>query len=453
MGTLYVDVNGAAANSGSTDSNTPTLTGTSNLVSVVGTTVTLPAGTDLTLVNATAGSASQDSINLAAATNTNQKIFWITGKAGSGGATPTVTVSVAPTGTFPATSWVIGGRHVLTNASIEATVVAGDVVIFNNTPAAQAASMWTFRNAGTQAAGYCKIKGASGVRPVLNTTNTSVCVADGANAMCWVENLELDQDGASGNVLTFTGAGSVVYNVKVSDGGAVGLAITGNNERAIACEVTGVLTTGILIASTNTVFGCYIHDVGGDGIGSASTAPTVVIANNIIDTCAGRGINFSGNASTPANFIFISGNTIYGCGNSGLELQDAELTMTLINNIFQDNGDAAGEFNVEGAGNLDINGSFHAFNDFFKASNNLSNIAANGQVAGSEITTDPLLASPAAADFRLQPGSPAENFGYPGLLLGGSTGGTGFRDLGALPAKKFPVVRAGLQSLDGGLAA
>jgi parallel beta-helix repeat protein len=453
MGTLYIDTAGAATNSGSTDSNTPTLTGTSNLVSVVGTTVTLPAGTDLTNVNATAGSATQDSINLAAATNTNQKIFWITGKAGSGGATPTVTVSVAPTGTFPSTSWVIGGRHVLTNASIEATVVAGDTVIFNNSPAAQAATMWTFRNAGAAATGYVKIVGKTGVRPVLTTSNTSVGLIDGGNAMCWVENLEIAQQGASGNAMTMSGSGAVIYNVKVTDGGATGISLSANNQRVIRCEVTGVLANGILTGATSIIFGNYVHACGTDGISNASATPTVVIANNLVTNNGARGIKFTGAASTPVNFIAVIGNTIYGNADSGLELQDADLTTTLINNIFQDNGAGAGQFNVEGTGNLDINGSFHAWNCFFKASNNLSNITANGQVSGSEVTTDPLMVLPASADFRLKPGSPSENIGYPGQILGLTTGGLGYRDLGALPAKKFPVPPMGLQSLDGGLSA
>jgi len=58
-----------------------------NGASVSGTTVTLPAGTDLSAVVTTLG-ATQSAIHLADAPNANQKIFKITGKAGSGGATP-----------------------------------------------------------------------------------------------------------------------------------------------------------------------------------------------------------------------------------------------------------------------------------------------------------------------------------------------------------------------------
>jgi len=75
MGTIYVDTGGAATNSGSTDQNTANLSGTGD-ATVSGSVVQLTAGTDLSGVVTTAG-ATQSSIYLAQATNTNQKIFWI----------------------------------------------------------------------------------------------------------------------------------------------------------------------------------------------------------------------------------------------------------------------------------------------------------------------------------------------------------------------------------------
>jgi hypothetical protein len=417
MGTLYIDTGGSATNSGSTDSNSRTIGGTNATYTSGTATITLPAGTDLTNVNATAGSATQDTIYLSTATNTNQKIFWIIGKAGSGGATPTVTTSINVTGTGTNDSWSIGGRHVLTNATIEGALRAGDTVTFNNSPAAQAATVWTFRNAGDTTSGFAKIKGAAGVRPVLTANSTNITIADGGLAMCWIENLEIAKSGASGNAITVSGGGNVIYNVKVSSSSAVGIQSTSTGGRIIGCEVTGTTTQGIN-TGVSIVYGNYVHDCTTDGIACPSTNATIAIVGNIVDTCGGRGIYIAGGPAAVSNYSLVLGNTVYGCGNSGIEVTDAESSVTLFNNIFQDNGDAAGEFNAEWAAGAAEFPSFHAYNIFSKSSNNLSGLTANAQVSGTESTADPLLFNPASADFRLKPGSPGKGTAFPGTFLG-----------------------------------
>lgn len=429
MGKLYVDTGGAATNSGSSDSNTPDLSGTSDAV-VTGSTVQLTIGTDLSAVDAVAGSATQASIYIADATNSNQKIFWITGK---NDGLDQVTVSVAPTG-VTASNWAIGGRHLWTPASIEAALRAGDILQFNNSPASRTAAFLTQRASGDTTSGYVKYIGKTGTRPVLTITNTTQVFTSGALTLGWVENFELAQQGASGIAANVGASGGVFYNVKISDAGAQGWFTNNSANRIIGCEISGTGAEAISLTSQQHVhIGNYVHDITGDGILYASTANTSLIArNNIVDTCTGRGIYINVADSANTSFKMVSGNTVYGCGNSGLEVVDADSNVILINNIFSENGNAAGEYNVEWvAGNADFTG-FHAWNVFFHSSgagSNVSGLTIGGHVASSELITDPLFTNATGGDFSIGSTSPAKAVGYPGVFLGGSTG---YLDIGAV---------------------
>ena len=269
------------------------------------------------------------------------------------------------------------------------------------------------------------MRGKTGVRPVINNTSTTQCIEMGAFVLWWFENLELDQDGASGNVITnnTNANGSVFYNIKISDGGGAGTSGGATGQSISACEITGVVGDALsALAASSIAFGNYIHDTSADGIEITSAGPAViVISRNILDTCAGKGINFSGATTTPSHRLFIDGNTIYGCGDSGLEVTDADSQMMLINNIFSENGNAAGEYNVEWvAGTAEAN-SFHGWNVFYHSGGgggaNLSGLTVNAQVASSEFTTDPAFTDAAGGDFSISSTSPAKASGFPGQFL------------------------------------
>ncbi len=431
MGTLYIDTGGSATNSGSSDGNSSDVNGTTAVA--VGAVVTLGVAPNLSGLIKTPG-PTQSSIYITGATNTNRKIFWVidfddTAK--------TVTLDVAPTGSL--STWWIGGRHLLTIAAIEGALRAGDTAIFNNSPASASAALWTFRTAGDSTSGPAKIKGKVGTRPVLTNTSTGTCVSYNTLFNVWVENLELAQNGASGNVVNMAATNETLYNVKISDGGAIGAApATTAFSRIIGCEITGVLTDGITASVNGAFIGNYIHDVPGDGIEISSTSPTSVVLNNVIDTCAARGIYFSGAVGAAnAHSALIAGNTVYGCGDSGIEITDADTNPILINNIVSDNGNAAGESNIEWvAGAAEMVG-FHAWNVVYNSGTGADapiNFTVNAIVASSEFTTDPLFGGAAGGDFTLKAGSPARGAGFPGQFLGGSLG---YLDIGAVQARGF----------------
>ncbi len=228
-GTIYIDTaaNGsAAANfSGSTDATAITVGGSTSTFTS-GTDVVVEAGKDITTGIVTTAGPTQSSVYLTGATNSNKKIFWITGIAGSGGATPTLTLDSAPTCAANACGvWNIGGRAILTNASQEGALRAGDTAIFNISPASQAGTSWTFRIAGDTTSGYATIMGKSGTRPVLTTSGSAnPTVTTNSLALVRISNLEIKQSHASNGIgIQISGSDDLVDNVKVSAAGTIGI--------------------------------------------------------------------------------------------------------------------------------------------------------------------------------------------------------------------------------------
>jgi len=421
MGTIYVDTGGSATNSGSTDQNAANLSGSAATVS--GSVVTLDGSPDLSGL-VTSGTA-QSSIYINDATNSNRKIFWITAFDNTA---KTVTVDVAPTG-VTSSSWAIGGRVIWTSANIEAALTAGHICQFNNSPASKSGSAFiTFRANGDSTSGKITLRGKSGTRPVLTITDTNNVISGNSQNRWLIENLEMVQQGASGHAGT-SAAICKFYNVKVSDAGGDGIRANGDDSVVSSSEITGVGLSGVQNNGFKIfVLYNYIHDVAGDGIQLSDVGRTSWVIENIIDTCGGRGINQNGSvtALTP---IHVIGNTVYGCGNSGLEVADADCWIENWNNIFSENGNAAGEYNIDYvAGTAERIGN-HGYNCFYHSGGgggaNLNSLTTNS----TETTSDPLFTNAAGGDFSLSSSSPCKATGYPGAFLGGSTG---YKDMGAV---------------------
>lgn len=427
MGTLYIQTTGSTTNSGSTDQDAANLSGSAATSS--GTTVSLDGSPDLSGL-ITSG-ATQSSIYIAQATNTNKRIFWITAFDNSA---KTVTVDTAPSG-VTSSAWAIGGRFHLgstgspANASIEGALRAGDEVVINDSPLPQAASIWTFRIAGDSTSGFAKVRGKTGVRPVFNTTNTSNCVSFNSLAYCWLENVEVDQDGASGAGVSMNGANGVCVNVKVSDAGGAGFSVGSSaGTKLWACEATGCGADGFTIASSIVVFGCISRGNVGDGFEITSTNGYFLV-NNIAYDNGGSGFNISSTIAAAGTSIFaLFGNVSYSNDTHGLVVADQDSPVVLFNNIFSNNGTTSGEYNVLWSAGAAERQGFHGYNIFHQggAADNLSGITANS----TELTTDPVFTNAAAGDFSIGSSSPAKAAGYPGAFLGALS--TGYMDIGAV---------------------
>ncbi len=393
-----------------------------------GTTVTLDALTDLSGVVTTPG-PTQSSINIAGATNANRTIFWISAVSGSGGATPQVTVDTAPTG-LTTNAWKIGGRYLWPSGAtanvIEGGLRAGDVVQFNNTPATKTATYFTARVAGDTTGGFVTLQGKTGVMPVLEITNTATPITGNSITNYLIQNLVIQQDGASGNLVQTPGAGWTYYNVKFThSGGGSGIGInTAGVCKVINCEFNGIGGDCIATSQGISVTGTYFHDSTANGVTCSAAGPPCTFAGNVFDTLTSSGINLSGASSSQAHVTTIYGNTFYNNGVAGLTVADADTVVILLNNVFQNDGTHANV--VWTAGTAELVG-WHGYNDFYASGGtNLTGLTPNS----TEVTTNPLMINPASANFAITNTSPAAATGFPGVPLGSSS--TGYKDMGAI---------------------
>lgn len=420
MGTLFVDTGGSANNSGSTDQNAANLTGTA--ATAAGTVISLDGSPDLSGL-VTSG-ASQSSIWLTQATNSNRKIFWITAVDNS--VLKTVTVDVAPTG-ITSSAWSIGGRQLYTPASIQGALRAGDTMQFNNSPASSASTLLMAVQPGDSTNGFVRVIGKTGVRPVLELTAANAVVNGNNIALWWIENLEL-RSTSTQTTTSLTGTAWVFNKVKFSHpsggGTAIGVSSPAAATKFIGCEWSGwigdcmtVTVNGVIVTDS------YFHDGSANGITHSAAGPFISIVDCLFDTLGGRGIHLSGASTTSGHGCIIWGNTIYNCGTAGLEVADADTSVLLVNNVFQNDGTHANV--IWAAGNAELV-SFHGYNVFFASGGtNLTGLTANA----TESTNDPLFVDAANANFAIGNASPAAASGIPGVFLGGPTG---FRDRGAV---------------------
>lgn len=432
VGTIYIDTGGCE--SGSTTRCSGTTDSASATVSAAAATITCsatdgPSSTPGCVLSGTpnlSGVATDGSqaIFLNCATNANQKIFWINAVDDS---TDRVGTTVTPTGcTASSSDWGIGGRMIYASVNIEAAVRAGDTIQFNNTPATKAAAFITLRVSGDTTTGFINLRGATGVRPVLEVTNTSNVIVNTGSAGRWyVSNLELKQGGASGNAVQMSGNQIFFDNVKISDAG--GDCISTNNLLVLTrSELTGCGGWGVNTSASTTAVtvlnGNYIHGNTSGNVQFTAVAPIAFIENNIIAAASGRGVYF--NATLTAGVAFIANNTFYGNTTSNLTVANATLQVYLLNNIFQSDGT---QFNaVWTAGTIETQG-LHSNNIFYisAGSNNVSGLTINS----TESTSNPLLTAPGSADFSIGTSSPAKATGFPGQFLGANLG---YLDMGAV---------------------
>ncbi len=428
MGTIYVDTGGSATNSGSND-GAAIASGTA--ATLAGVRLTLDGNPNLSGLS-TSG-PTQSAIFLNQATNANRKVFWITA---FDDAANWVDVDTAPTG-IVSSAWTIGGQFSLTDVTptMEGAVRGGDTVIFNNSPPARASnrSFFTGRIAGSQATGLITIKGKSGLMPSLTFSSGN---GNGLSVLSYtlIDNLECRGYGSMGIAIQ-SGTGCIVRNSKAYSATSTQSALLCTGDaRIYNCDVEAPLGNGIQAVSTDqnvSVEDCYIHDCGIDGL--VNVARQYLLAhNNLIVRCVGRGINISETVTVTGNRNrkSIQGNTIYGCGNAGLETADVDVFPLIRNNIIAENGYTAGVANA-----IIFTGTIFGYNSnncFYKASGtNVTGLTLDS----TDITTDPQFVDAASNDFSLQDTSPCIGAGNnPGLVQ------AGYRSMGAI--QPLPVALA-----------
>lgn len=447
---------------------TITLTGTgANIASITAadaiiasTGIVLDTNTNLTTLPGCTGTTpvycdTNQAINIANATNgsSQQKDFWIasyTGCTGTGDCSITITgaagqnTSTNLTGTSPS-NWAIGGNYLWPGTNTVDVVMKslrpGDTVTFTCTsnPATKtlAVPFLSMTNSGDQATGPIVVQGATGCRPLLQQSGSQPVINSAATNIIY-SNLELKQTG-TGTACAANGSGlNVVWtNIKISQCAgttADGLTIiAGGLAYVTNSEITGATGNGINSAAVGSYFyGNYIHGNSLSGILVSSAGVTSTFANNIIAGNTTRGIYFSGSPSVNSGRISsIYNNTIYNNGGTGLDVASGLAVMYFVNNIFQQNGGAAG-FNVSWAvagSAADFNG-YHNNNLFYTTSCAggaagacLNNVTLNGFGGSTEVAADALFVNAAGGNFALQNASPAKGTAWPGTLLGSASAG------------------------------
>lgn len=463
--TIFVDTGGSATNSGTTDSNTATATGTAGSWTTGTNTITLDNNTNLTGV-ATDGS---QAIYLNNATNTNgtaYNIFFIvgiTGCTGSGSCSVTTSGSpAAPTcSTCTGSSWAVGGRYVWPSGSgvnvIEGGLVSGVTIQFNQTPATKTVSYTTAQVSGA-ANGTITLQGKSGVSGItLEVTSGGSAVISGNSKSNWViKNLTLKQDGTGNDVSNFSGAVFYVGDKFIASGASC---LTGANIMTLInseiSQCTGATSDGLNGSGGIYMYGSYVHGAGRDGIraSSASGSNQLTIAFSVIANNAGRGLFFSGNSYAAQVINQIYNSSFVNNTGVNLEATSADQGLVILNSLFYNTNNSANN-NLQwdsGSNDVLLPTSAHGNNVFFSPGTPTCTGGGPGCVSGmtlnaTELTTDPIISS-TSGPYTVGSAGSAAQAGFPGVLPG--TAGTGYLDIGALQIQS--TAGGGSQIIGGGM--
>lgn len=430
------------------------LTGAAGVTDGAGTVITVEALTDISGV-ATDGSAV---FYFADATAGNRNFGKITATAGSGGATPTVTVANA-FGASLTKAWAIGGKR----ASIGGTV--SKKLFDNNSAAGDAMPGWTIqmasahsetctrflcRRAGDTTSGPITLQGASGAAtlPLLTFTDNNngfQPVVASATYMIFQDFEMRNSSGTKTAAFAFSDindAGFVqVRRVKMSHstnfwGQGFELRGTGGGWSVVSCDIGFTSLDAITLAAAQGVsfLSNYIHDTasGKHGVSVTETLASSWIGN-IIARCGGDGFHLAqASVATNRAFVFM-GNTVDSCTGDGFEYTAATFhPILLANNIFSNNGGYGVNFSngAATAAYLLAAGIQALNNDFF--TNTSGKYNPSGLVSTNESTLDPTFTNAAGGDFSIGANLKALGFPLGGSLHVGSTSATySYVDIGA----------------------
>lgn len=332
------------------------LTGIVALTDSGGTVVTLDPGTNLTGV-ATDGS---HVIYLIDSTAGDRNFAAINNKSGSGGATPTVTVEQAFTGSLIGKSWAIGGvrasiwstasRKLFDNNGGNGDAMPGWTVQMQSSHTESISNPINFWRSGDSTSGPIILTGTGTPSVITFTNNDNGFIIRGTR---WrfiqfeIQNNNGTKNSSTGFACT---AGQQWFEqIKIADAtNSVwkGLDLRGDKNIVRTCEIGYCSSHGITFengtVSESSIIGNSIHNCGGTGVkANGGDMLGNLIAWNVISTCTEDGIYWIDAASGTNRGGWIIGNTIDSCTSDGIEIASTTANLSLaavLSNICSNNG-------------------------------------------------------------------------------------------------------------------
>lgn len=428
-----------------------------------GLTVTLPAGTDLSGV-ATDGS---HVIFLNNSTAGNRNFGKITGTAGSGGATPTVTVSNAFGLSLSNQSWAIGGRRASIGSTTSKKLVdnngsagdwrAGWAIEFQSGHAETITATMDLRGVPDTTDGPMYFRGAADAltTPVLTFSNNgyalvSRCNDTTNNSGVEISDLELRNTNATktASVGIAQGSSGCVSARRVRIDHAtdkfwkgIFISSAGGKAQIESCRIGNAASHGIdYDTNLHRIFNCEIYACGGAGINGAGVV-WPPITGNIVRDNTGDGINVSIPSDTASSAAsIITHNTVTGNGGDGIEIVGntaRQLHALLIaNNDLGGNGGYAIRWNASTTlAHLQLRGVRFFGNNHHGNTSGLSNLTGF-----DEYTTnlDPQYRDTGSGDYAVGPNLKGKGFPVGGSQTVGHYGSTrSYVDPGAAQRQEF----------------
>lgn len=333
------------------------LTGTTAATDGGGTTVTLDAGT------VTTGVAVDGShvVYLSDATAGHRNFAAINAKAGSGGATPTVTVEQAFTGSLSGKSWAIGGKRasltggtsvrLCNNNAGNGDAMGGWVMQFASAHAESYSTNLDLYRSADVAVGPITIRGVAGyaTRPVLTYTGSGFGIEGKTGVGGWVlQAFGLRNTGTGSHGMVLRGsstapAGYVLRDVKIYGTTNWSTQALYLGDQCVmhleGCEFTNAPYSWDSSNETCVqMIGCHVHDMTSHGV--RLLAGHGLLFGNLINANGGDGVRL-GTSSGSFRAWEIVGNTIDGNTSDGIEIDAAgigDAGSLILNNILTRNG-------------------------------------------------------------------------------------------------------------------
>lgn len=422
------------------------LTGTVGISASDGLSIILDALTDLSGV-ATDGS---HVIYFADSNAGSRNFAKITGTSGSGGATPTVTISDAVRAS-QTKSWAIGGkRATLDNAN---TRKLGE----NNSAAGDAMPGWTIQyedaqtlntsafvlhRGGDTTSGYITIQGNSATsRPIVTQTANAACfeltvsVTNIKFKDLHCKNSNGTKTGAYGISTTGNSPSFITVNCILGDSTnklqyGINAANAGTTAICIDTAVINCNSVGIFMSVNTTLhsINSRVQNCTGNGIqADQGGVPSLYLDNMLITGNGGRGILLGPNTT----LYRLVDSTIHGNTQSGLELSGGNGVHNELMSIHDNNFTGNGGYGVNWSGTPKAYALIDSNNYGTGATANTSGARSNFITGDNDLAVDPQYTDASNGDFSVGTNLKAKGHPVGGSIPVGAGGSTySYMDIG-----------------------